>query len=116
MSFPFEDMDGRDDDDGVGFVAESHYLKSPTVAEQQAMRLLQVPGRTGREGSISSNVSDLDVPIYSSENLTTSPRREVPSVSHDVCWFIIVKVKPSMWVFIKFNLMKPLYYILLYII
>lgn len=85
MSFPFEDMDGRDDDDGVGFVAESHYLKSPTVAEQQAMRLLQVPGRTGREGSISSNVSDLDVPIYSSENLTTSPRREVPSVSHDVC-------------------------------
>ncbi|ENN75244.1 hypothetical protein D910_06505 [Dendroctonus ponderosae] len=80
MSIPFADMD-RDDDDGVGFVAESHYLKSPTVAEQQAMRLLQVPTSPGREGSISSSVSDLDVPIYSSENLTTRPRREVPSVS-----------------------------------
>ncbi|KAJ3653798.1 hypothetical protein Zmor_013031 [Zophobas morio] len=71
----------RDDDDGVGFVAESHYLKSPTVAEQQAMALLQIPKREGREGSISSNVSDMDVPIYSSENLTTSPRRPVHSVS-----------------------------------
>ncbi|XP_066251238.1 solute carrier family 2, facilitated glucose transporter member 3-like isoform X1 [Euwallacea similis] len=76
MSIPFADMD---DDDGVGFVAESHYLKSPTVAEQQAMRLLQVPGRDGRDGSLSSSVSDLDVPIYSSENLTTTPRREVQS-------------------------------------
>jgi hypothetical protein len=71
----------RDDDDGVGFVAQSHYLKSPTVAEQQAMALLQIPQRGGRESSISSNVSDLDVPIYSSENLTTSPRRPVHSVS-----------------------------------
>ncbi|CAH0557958.1 unnamed protein product [Brassicogethes aeneus] len=70
-------MDRDDDDDGVGYVRESHYLKSPTVAEQQAMSLLNIPGRDGREGSISSNVSDLDVPIYSSENLTTSSRKPV---------------------------------------
>ncbi|EFA03486.1 hypothetical protein TcasGA2_TC013485 [Tribolium castaneum] len=74
----------RDDDDGVGYVAESHYLKSPTVAEQQAMALLQIPPREGREGSISSNVSDMDVPIYSSENLTTSSRRPIQSVSPKV--------------------------------
>ncbi|XP_057661172.1 solute carrier family 2, facilitated glucose transporter member 1-like isoform X2 [Diorhabda carinulata] len=67
----------HDDDEGVGFIRPSHYLKSPTIAEQQAMALLQVPKKTGdREGSISSSVSDLDIPIYSSENLTTSVRRE----------------------------------------
>lgn len=72
----------HDDDEGVGFIRESHYLKSPTIEQQQAMALLQIPRRDNvREGSISSNVSDLDVPIYSSENLTTSPRREV----HGVC-------------------------------
>lgn len=74
------DMD-HDDDDGVGFIRESHYLKSPTIEEQQAMALLQIPRRDNvREGSLSSNVSDLDVPIYSSENLTTRPRREVSGV------------------------------------
>ncbi|RZC43185.1 hypothetical protein BDFB_012080, partial [Asbolus verrucosus] len=67
------------DDDGVGFISQSHYLKSPTVAEQQAMALLQIPPREDREASISSNVSDLDVPIYSSENLTTSPRAPIHS-------------------------------------
>lgn len=72
----------QDDDEGVGFIAQSHFLRSPpTVAEQQAMALLQIPSRDGREGSISSNVSDLDVPIYSSENLTTSSRRPVHGVS-----------------------------------
>lgn len=71
----------RDEDDGVGFVSQSHYLKSPTIAEQQAMALLQIPRRDDREGSISSNVSDLDIPIYSSENLTTSSRKPVHSVS-----------------------------------
>ncbi|KAF7269621.1 hypothetical protein GWI33_017346 [Rhynchophorus ferrugineus] len=80
MSIPFSEME-RDDDDGVGYVAESHYLKSPTVAEQQAMRLLQVPGMERQDSSISSNMSDMDVPIYSSENLTTRPIREVRSVS-----------------------------------
>ncbi|XP_076270174.1 solute carrier family 2, facilitated glucose transporter member 1-like isoform X1 [Rhynchophorus ferrugineus] len=78
MSIPFSEME-RDDDDGVGYVAESHYLKSPTVAEQQAMRLLQVPGMERQDSSISSNMSDMDVPIYSSENLTTRPIREVRS-------------------------------------
>lgn len=79
FSAPFE-MD-HDDDEGVGFIRESHYLKSPTIEQQQAMALLQIPRRDNiREGSISSNVSDLDVPIYSSENLTTRPRREVRGV------------------------------------
>lgn len=74
----------QDDDDGVGFIAKSHYLKSPTNDEQQAMALLQIPrnsGREGREASISSNVSDLDIPIYSSDNLTTSSRPYVSGVS-----------------------------------
>lgn len=71
-----------DDDDGVGFVAESHYLKSPSIVQQQAMALLQVPNRQSREPSMSSNLSDLDVPIYSSENLTTQlPRRQFSGVS-----------------------------------
>lgn len=67
-----------DDEDGVGFVAESHYLKHPTIAQQQTMALLKVPSRSGREGSVSSSISELDVPIYSSENLTTRiPRKEI---------------------------------------
>lgn len=69
----------HDDDEGVGYISESHYLKSPS--HQQAMALLQIPSRGGREGSISSSVSDMDVPIYSSENLTTRPSRPVESVS-----------------------------------
>lgn len=84
----------RDDDEGVGFIAESHYLKSPT--HQQAMALLQVPsGRQARESSISSSVSDLDVPIYSSENLTTRSSRPVESVSTHkcrVCWILKGKI------------------------
>nr|XP_023017429.1 solute carrier family 2, facilitated glucose transporter member 1-like isoform X1 [Leptinotarsa decemlineata]XP_023017430.1 solute carrier family 2, facilitated glucose transporter member 1-like isoform X1 [Leptinotarsa decemlineata] len=65
----------HDDDDGVGYIRESHYLKTPMSERQQAIALLQVPRDITREGSISSNVSDLDIPIYSSENLTTSPKR-----------------------------------------
>lgn len=79
-----EEMD-RDDDEGVGYVRESHYLTSPTVEQQQAMALLQIPRHhDGREGSISSSVSDLDVPIYSSENLTTSPKRPASGVSRNL--------------------------------
>lgn len=69
----------HDDDEEVGFIAESHYLKSPT--HQQAMALLQVPPRAGRTDSVSSSLSDLDVPIYSSENLTTRSARPVEAVS-----------------------------------
>ncbi|KAG5882811.1 hypothetical protein JTB14_024568 [Gonioctena quinquepunctata] len=70
----------HDDDDGVGYARESHYLKSPTVEGQQGIALLHVPRDGTREGSISSNVSDLDIPIYSSENLTTSSKRVPPGV------------------------------------
>lgn len=72
----------NEDDEGVGYISESHFLRSPSGAHQQAMALLQVPsGRQGRESSISSSVSDLDVPIYSSENLTTRSSRPVEGVS-----------------------------------
>lgn len=73
----------HDDDEGVGFISESHYLKSPTIEEQQAMSLLQIPSGRGmsRGGSVSSNISDIDVPIYSTDNLTTRPSRAVHGVS-----------------------------------
>lgn len=72
----------NDDDEGVGYISESHFLKSPSGVHQQAMALLQLPsGRQGRESSISSSVSDLDVPIYSSENLTTRSSRPIEGVS-----------------------------------
>lgn len=80
----------HDDDEGVGYIAESHFLQSPT--HQQAMALLQVPsGRAGREPSISSSVSDLDVPIYSSENLTTRSARPVESVRTNAFCFCFLK-------------------------
>lgn len=69
----------QDDDDGVGFVAESHYL---TPSARQAVPLLQVPRRNmDRESSISSNVSEMDLPIYSSDTLTTRPNRAPSGVS-----------------------------------
>lgn len=68
----------QDDDDGVGFVSESHYL-SP--AAKQAVPLLQVPPRKSRESSVSSSIADMDVPIYSSDNLTTKPARVATGVS-----------------------------------
>ncbi|XP_033224164.1 solute carrier family 2, facilitated glucose transporter member 1-like isoform X3 [Belonocnema kinseyi] len=58
-----ERLDRDDDDFGEGFIAESHPLR-PT-------RLI-VPGRNeSRAPSISSSVSDMDVPIYTRE--TTVP-------------------------------------------
>lgn len=92
------------DEDGVGYVRESHYLKGDPYDRQQAMALLNVPSdRSRREGSISSNVSDLDIPIYSSENLTTSTRRPPHGVSFSIyhqifkttrcaiCFFLVKK-------------------------
>lgn len=82
----------NDDDEGVGFISESHFLKSPSGVHQQAMALLQVPsGRGAREASISSSVSDLDVPIYSSENLTTRSARPVEGVSVFMFWCFPVR-------------------------
>lgn len=74
----------HDDDDGVGFVRESHYLKNTDFDHQQARALLNVP-EMRRETSISSNVSDMDVPIYSSECLTTVPRKPTRGVSKTDC-------------------------------
>lgn len=56
------DMD--DDDDGVGYIADTHLLR-PSGASQTEMTLLTVPEKgTSRQGSFSSSVSDLEEPIY----------------------------------------------------
>ena len=71
-------MDRDDDDFGEGFIAESHPLR-PTH--------LSVPlgGRNeSRAASISSSVSDMDVPIYTRE--TT-----IPLSSKKVCSSILSK-------------------------
>lgn len=71
----------HDEDEGVGFIRESHYLKSTDLDHQQARALLNVPTELRRDTSISSNVSDMDIPIYSSECLTTTPRKPTRGVS-----------------------------------
>lgn len=72
----------QDDDEGVGFISESHFLKSPSIEQQQAMSLLSLPGgRVSRDESVSSNISDIDIPIYSTETLTTRAGRPVGAVS-----------------------------------
>ncbi|XP_044727642.1 solute carrier family 2, facilitated glucose transporter member 1-like isoform X3 [Chrysoperla carnea] len=65
----------NDDDDGVGYIAASHMLRPSSVDDQQqSIALLQVPRNSRvRHESISSSVSDIDVPIYSTDNLTTRP-------------------------------------------
>lgn len=68
----------QDDDDGVGYIADSHYIQS---VDRQAVPLLKLPSRSDRDTSISSNVSDMDVPIYSADNLTTKRPRADQGVS-----------------------------------
>lgn len=54
----------HDDDDGIGYIADTHLLR-PSGASQTEMALLHVPGRdVSRQGSLSSNISDLEEPIY----------------------------------------------------
>lgn len=70
-------MDREDEDFGEGYVAESHPLR-PTH--------LSVPlgGRSdSRAPSISSSVSDLDVPIYTRETTVPLSARKV-SLCHDM--------------------------------
>lgn len=56
------------EDDGIGYIEEDHPLRP-----QAAAALLQVPPGRGksrsRQNSISSSVSDLDVPIYVREGV-----------------------------------------------
>lgn len=57
-------MMDHDDDDGVGYIADTHLLR-PSGASQTEMSLLHVPAKgTSRQGSFSSNISDLEEPIY----------------------------------------------------
>lgn len=58
-------MDRDDDDFGEGFIAESHPLR-PTG--------LSVPGRDSRAPSISSSITDMDVPIYTRETTIPYPK------------------------------------------
>lgn len=59
----------RDDDDGVGYIADSHLLR-PSPIRQQEMALLKVPRTGSRSISVSSSVSDLEEPIYDNDNMT----------------------------------------------
>lgn len=65
----------KNEDDGIGYIEEDHPLRP-----QAAAALLSVtPGRgksRSRQNSMSSSVSDLDVPIYVREG-TTSGRQHV---------------------------------------
>lgn len=60
----FITMMDHDDDDGIGYIADTHLLR-PSGASQTEMTLLHVPGKdVRRQGSFSSNISDLEEPIY----------------------------------------------------
>lgn len=75
-------MDRDDEDFGDGYIAESHPLR-PTH--------LTVPlnGRSdSRAPSISSSVSDLDVPIYTRETTIPLSARKV-SCRDVVCSFVV---------------------------
>ncbi|KAK9737763.1 hypothetical protein QE152_g10407 [Popillia japonica] len=67
----------HDDDEGVGFIAESHYAKSASEDRQAAVSLLQGPVKQSKGSFLSSNVNDIDVPIYSTDNLTGPKRKPV---------------------------------------
>lgn len=71
----------HDDDEGVGFIAESHYAKSASEDRQAAVSLLQGPVKQSKGSFLSSNVNDIDVPIYSTDNLTGPKRKPVTGVS-----------------------------------
>lgn len=68
----------HDDEDGVGFIAASHYAKSEDD-RQQAVSLLQPSAKRTEIKSkvMSSNVSDIDTPIYSTDNLTSTRKSGV---------------------------------------
>lgn len=61
-------MDREDEDFGEGYIAESHPLR-PTH--------LSVPLGGSRAPSISSSISDLDVPIYTRETTVPLSARKV---------------------------------------
>lgn len=64
----------QDEDEGVGFISQSHFAKSSSEDRQAAVTLLQPV-----KGSLlSSNVNDIDIPIYSTDNLT-GPRKLPPA-------------------------------------
>lgn len=95
------------DDDGVGYVAEGHYLKSTDEEHHQAMSLLQLPSdRNQRGASISSSITDIDAPIYSTDNLTRAREHQVSVIqtykkqySNFVlplrCWFLLKQKKTT---------------------
>lgn len=70
-------LDEDDDNDGVGYISNSHLLRPTTLEDrQQTIALLQVPSGRTRTASLSSSVSDID--NYSTENLTQRQRPYVP--------------------------------------
>lgn len=81
LAFFFQQMEREDEDFGEGYIAESHPLR-PTH--------LTVPlgGRSNsRAPSISSSVSDLDVPIYTRETTVPLSARKVSF--HRIKYFLL---------------------------
>ncbi|KAF5288912.1 hypothetical protein FQA39_LY03791 [Lamprigera yunnana] len=75
----------QDDDEGVGYISESHFVKS--IDYDQAVPLLNLPSK-GRE-RISTNVYELNIPIYAPDILTTkSHRREYESFTPKLAFAI----------------------------
>ncbi|RZF33918.1 hypothetical protein LSTR_LSTR012260 [Laodelphax striatellus] len=64
-------MERDSPDSDTGYIEEDHPLRPQLAA--QSIALLQIPsGRRSRNTSISSNVTDQDVPIYVREKPTYS--------------------------------------------
>lgn len=64
----------KDDDEAVGLFRPNHFLATPSrefEGREREMNFLQVPDRNMRGSSVSSNLSDMDAPIYCSDTLTT---------------------------------------------
>lgn len=61
----YDDEDGEGSPDSVGFVEDDHPLQFHSNKElaAQAVKLLQVPDRSG-DASFASSTTDMDVPIY----------------------------------------------------
>lgn len=61
----YDDEDGDGSPDSVGFIEDDHPLQLHSNRElaAQAVKLLQVPDRSG-DASFASSTTDMDVPIY----------------------------------------------------
>lgn len=61
----YDDEDGEESPDSVGYIEDDHPLQMHGNRElaAQAVKLLQAPGRPG-DASFATSTTDMDVPIY----------------------------------------------------